>query len=193
MRANGAELMSTRRSHSEAELAAHACGPLAFMSQAQVLIGGLGFGFTLRAALGFLAPDANVLVAELLPEVIAWNRNPDYALGGDVVADPRVTVVQADVHDVLRSNTASFDGIMLDVDNGADAFTTSGNASLYESAGIAATVDALRPGGRVAWWSAHEDPGFVRALRRAGLQVATHRSRTHTTSKTRHSIIVAHR
>lgn len=191
IRVNGVELMSTRRRHSEERLAELACAGLAAVPAARVLVGGLGFGMTLRAALGALAPDARVVVAELVAAVIAWNQHPEYALAGDALRDPRVELRHADVADVLRASPNAFDAIMLDVDNGADALTTAGNAALYQAAGIRTAVAALRPGGRLAYWSAGHDAAFAAALGRAGLVVTTTRARAHATAGGSHVIFVA--
>ena len=191
--ADGVELMSTRRHHSEERLADVVCAPLRETAGARVLIGGLGLGFTLRAALARLGADARVVVAELVEAVIRWNRDPDYALARDALADPRVELRHADVAAVLAERPGVFDAIMLDVDNGADALTTPGNARLYEDAGIRAAVAALRPGGRLAYWSAGRDPGFLAALRRAGLLVETTEVRAHAAGGPRHTLFVAHR
>lgn len=190
---NGRELMSTRRHHSEDVLAELVCAPLAGQENARVLIGGLGLGFTLRAALGSLAADAEVVVAEIVEEVIRWNRNPDYALAADALADPRVDLRHDDVANVLQASPGAFDAIMLDVDNGAAPMTTRGNAALYRANGIRRAVAALRPGGRLAYWSADDDPAFERALRGAGLVVKATRARAHPTLGIRHTIFVATR
>lgn len=182
IRVNGIELMSTRRSHSEEQLAALACAPLRSRPDASVLIAGLGFGFTLKAALRLLPSDARMVVAEIVREVIEWNRNPDYPLASAALLDKRVDLRNDDVANVLRDNVAAFDAIMLDVDNGADPLTTSGNARLYDDAGIRRAMAALRPGGTLAYWSAQNDPTFVKALERAGLIVNVQRSRAHATS-----------
>jgi len=191
IRVDGHELMSTRRHHSEDVLAERACEPLRERADAHVLIGGLGLGFTLRAALGSLAPDAKVVVAEIVDEVIRWNRNPEYALAADALADARVDVRHNDVANVLRASPGAFDAIMLDVDNGAEALTTRGNAALYRAEGIRQAAAALRPGGRLAYWSATEDAAFEAALRRAGLAVEIVRARAHPGLRTRHTIFVA--
>ncbi len=193
IRVGGVELMSTRRHHSEDQLAALACGPLRHAPGARVLIGGLGLGFTLRAALGLLAPDAAVDVVELVEAVIRWNRNPAYALAGPALDDPRVTVRHDDVFRVLAASPGAFDAVLLDVDNGADALTTAGNARLYRDAGIRTAAAALRPGGRLAYWSADEDPGLVAALGRAGMRVEATRARAHATAGPRHALYVARR
>lgn len=193
IRAGREELMSTRRHHSEDVLAERVCGPLGDRAGARVLIGGLGLGFTLRAALRALAADARVVVAEIMAEVIAWNRNPEYALAADALADPRVELRHGDVADVLREGAGAFDGIMLDVDNGAAAMTTRGNAGLYRAQGIRRAVAALRPGGRLAYWSADDDPAFETALRREGLSVEVVRAPAHPGVRLKHTVFVAQR
>lgn len=193
IRVDGVELMSTRRVNSEQHLAVLACTPVRDGAGVSVLIGGLGFGFTLRAALEVLAPDARVTVVELVPAVIEWNRNPEWPLAADALSDPRVSLVQADVAQVLRDHPLGYDAIMLDVDNGAESFTTGGNAALYRDAGIRSTLAALRPGGVAAWWSVDTEPAFAKALERAGLTVRVHRVRSHATTGPRNAIITATR
>jgi spermidine synthase len=191
IRADGAELMSTRHHHSEDRLAELGCAPLRDRADARVLIGGLGFGFTLKAALRALRSDAHVVVAELVRAVIDWNENPDYALARTAMLDARVEIRHADVAAVLRESPGQFDAIMLDVDNGPDPMTTSGNGALYGDAGIRTTVTALRPGGRIVYWSAQDDRKFERTLRRAGVAVETARVWSHGTSGTLHTLFVA--
>jgi spermidine synthase len=193
IRVNGEDLMSTRRHHSEDVLAEVVCEPLRERADARVLIGGLGLGFTLKAALRALGADARVVVAEIVEEVIGWNRDPELGISPDALADPRVVVRHADVVDVLRDNGDGFDAIMLDVDNGAAALTTRGNAALYRAEGIRRAASALREGGRVAYWSAGEDEAFEKALRREGLTVETVRARAHPTLRSWHTIFVASR
>lgn len=176
------ELMSTRRVHSEVQLATLACNPLAARADAAVLIGGLGFGATLNAALAVLAPTARVVVAEILQDVIDWNLKPDWALAGAGMHDPRVQVRRADVADVLREHVGTFDAILLDVDNGAESFTTGSNKRLYAEKGIRAAIAALRPGGTLAYWSVDAEPAFVRLLKAQGLTVSVHKVRSHATS-----------
>jgi spermidine synthase len=191
IRANGVELMSTRRHHSEERLAELVCGPLQGAPGARVLIGGLGFAFTLRAALRELGDGARVTVVELLEAVIRWNAEAEYGLGADALGDPRVTLRHDDVANVLAASPGHFDGIMLDVDNGADALTTGGNAGLYGDEGIRAAAAALRPGGRLGYWSAGADPKLERALRRAGLTVSATTVAAHATGRPRHVLYVA--
>jgi spermidine synthase len=191
IRADGIELMSTRRHLSEDRLAEIACAPLRDVPHARVLIGGLGLGFTLRAALRELRDDAEVVVAELLAEVIAWNSDPRYGLSVEALADPRVRMVHADVVDVLRANPAGFDAIMLDTDNGPDGQLMSENTPLYAAHGVADTIAALRAGGLLVYWSVGDDPRFLKALRRAGLTVEALRVRAHTTAGPMHTLYVA--
>jgi spermidine synthase len=193
IRVNGVELMSTRRHQSEDQLAESVCVPLRDTPGAQVLVGGLGLGFTLRAALRSLGADARVVVAEIMAEVIRWNENPEYDLAGEALRDARVELRHEDVARVLAHGKGAFDAIMLDVDNGADPLTTAGNARLYRDAGIRLAVAALKPAGRLAYWSADRDPGFESALRRAGLTVEVSSVRAHTTSGAWHTLFVAQR
>lgn len=191
IRVDGVELMSTRRHLSEDRLAEVACDAVRPDVDACVLIGGLGLGFTLRAALRVLPRDARVLVVELVAGVVAWNRTPEYGLAAEALADPRVTLQEADVADVLAVSPAAFDAIMLDVDNGAESFTTAGNARLYRADGIRTAMRALRPGGRLAYWSATADPAFEATLRRVGLTVDVERARPHPGAGGWHYLYVA--
>src|SRR5215217_1064334 len=193
IRADGVELMSTRRHLSEDRLAEVACAPIRDRPRARVLIGGLGLGFTLRAALRQLRADAEVVVAELVSEVIAWNADPRYDLSADAMRDPRTRVVNDDVIDVLRANASGFDAIMLDTDNGPDGMLMTENAPLYSARGIALTMAALRADGVIAYWSVGEDRSFVGALQRAGLRIETLHVRAHDTSGPMHSLYVATR
>jgi spermidine synthase len=144
-----------------------------------VLIGGLGLGFTLRATLRLVPASATVVVAELVPAVIAWNRVPEYGLGGDAMADPRVEIVAADVADVMRQRPAAFDAVILDVDNGADGLTAASNDRLYSATGLGLARSALRPGGCLAVWSAAADDSFADRMRRAEFTVSVERARVH--------------
>jgi len=180
IRIAGVELMSSRQHHSEERLAELACSHVGTpASGARVLIGGLGLGFTLRTALEQLAADATVVVAELMPAVIRWNREPTYGLGADAMADPRVEIVTGDVTDVLRNNRGGFDAVILDVDNGASGLTTASNGRLYQPAGLALARAALRPGGCLAVWSVDDDPTFVKRMGECGFAVTVERARPH--------------
>lgn len=191
IRANGIELMSQRRHLSEDQLAVVACKGLKEKVGARVLIGGLGLGFTLRAALNEVAADAEVVVAEFLEEVIAWNANPEYGISVDTLQDPRVRIVHDDIVNVLRGHAGQFDAIMLDTDNGPDGIIMSENARLYNKLGINTTVAALRPPGIIAYWSVGDDPGFAHALRQNGLNVEVLRVRAHDTKGPMHTLYVA--
>ena len=193
IRVDGVELMSTRRHYSEDQLAELVCAPLRAVPDARILIGGLGLGFTLQAALRTLGEDARVLVVELVEAVIRWNENPRYDLARAAMHDPRVTVRHDDVARVLGENPGAFDGILLDVDNGTEALTTAHNAGLYRDEGIRTAAAALRSGGCLAYWSAGADPGFAKALRRAGLSVETFTPRAHPTVRARHTLLLARR
>jgi len=177
--ANGKSLMSSRMHGSEEALATLAWARIRGRGrdEPRVLIGGLGMGFTLRATLDLLPPDATVLVAELLPAIVEWNRGPLGPLAGHPLKDRRVRVDARDVAIVLRSSVNAFDAILLDVDNGPAAFATSGNAGLYDDAGLAAARAALRDGGVLAVWSAREDRKFLQRLRYAGFRVEVERVR----------------
>jgi spermidine synthase len=188
IRVDGAELMSTRRHSSEEQIAKLACAHLKEAPGARVLVGGLGFGFTLRAALAALGSDAKVVVAEILAAVVAWNRNPEFGLAMDALADPRVTVVERDVADLIREGRASFDSIILDVDNGPNALSAAGNGRLYEAAGLRLAHAALRPMGCVAFWSAARDSAFEKLMAQAGFAVTVHRRPAHKNSGPWHTL-----
>jgi spermidine synthase len=193
IRADGIELMSTRRHLSEDRLADVACSRLSDIPHARALIGGLGLGFTLRAALRQLRTDAEVVVAELVAAVIDWNANAEYAISAEAMRDPRTKVVHDDVVNVLEANPAGFDAIMLDTDNGPDGMLMAENGALYAAPGIDVTVKALRPGGVIAYWSVGDDPAFARALRGARLEVEVIRVRAHDTAGPMHTLYVATR
>ena len=191
IRANGIELMSSRRHLSEDRLAELACAPFAQHPGARALVGGLGLGFTMRAALAHLPQDAEVVVAELMAEVIAWNTNTDWDISSGAIRDPRVRIAHDDVFNVLRANPAGFNAIMLDTDNGPDGMLLSENGTLYSDYGVQTTVAALRPGGVIVYWSVGDDTKFVDALERAKLKVERHRVRAHSTAGPWHTLYVA--
>jgi spermidine synthase len=165
------ELMNSRLSGSEQALATLSCERMRSRPGPRVLIGGLGMGFTLRAALAALDPQALVVVAELVPAVVAWARGPMADLHGSSLTDSRVTIVEMDVGRLIHEARASYDAILLDVDNGPDGLTRNANDALYNKAGLNAAREALRPGGVLAVWSSGPDQGFTENLRRAGFSV----------------------
>lgn len=188
IRIDGHELMSTRQHASEEALATLACTPFAPRRNVRVLVGGLGCGFTLRAALAAVGADAQVVVAELIPAVVTWNRNPAYALGADAVADPRVRIEACNVVHCIAGHHAQWDVILLDVDNGATALSSAANAQLYRSAGLRAARAALRPGGCLGVWSAGADPAFAQLLEQAGFRVEVRYVSAHGNSGQRHAL-----
>jgi spermidine synthase len=165
------ELMNSRMSGSEEALATMTAGRLGQRAAQRWLIGGYGMGFTLRAALGALGPDARLTVAELVPEIIAWARGPMAALTTGCLDDPRVHVVLDDVADLIARGRGAYDAILLDVDNGPDGLVRDANDRLYTPAGLAAARAALKPGGVLAVWSAAKDAAFARRLAKAGFAV----------------------
>ncbi len=175
--ANGKSLMSSRMHGSEEALATLACARLRGREEPRVLVGGLGMGFTLRATLDHLPPGASVVVAELLPAVVEWNRGPLGPLAGHPLKDRRVQVESGDVGAVMRAPAQAYDAILLDVDNGPSAFATVGNAALYNDAGLAAARTALSEQGVLAVWSSREDRRFEQRLRYAGFRVEAERVR----------------
>lgn len=161
------ELMNSRVHASEDALATLACARLGDRPRPRILIGGLGLGFTLAAVLRSVGPDAEVVVSELVPEVVDWNRGPLTVLSGPLLDDPRVTVRQTDVADVIGKPN-EYDAILLDVDNGPSSFTAKKNDRLYTRAGLRTAYNALRPRGIYAVWSASPDPSFTKRLQQTG-------------------------
>jgi len=219
--AAGRHLMSTRTHASEESLATLGCRHITAThphhptSHPTILIGGLGMGFTLRAALDILPPRAKIIVAELIPEIVDWNRGSLAHLAAHPLADPRVRIEIADVAALLSrsaktANSArvaqsplaaspahppqKFDAILLDVDNAPAAFTDSANAHLYSASGLAAAHASLNPGGTLALWSATatEDRNFTDRLRAANFTVHVEHTRAHANNKApRHTIYIA--
>jgi spermidine synthase len=175
---DGRTLMSSRRHGSEDALAALACAHLRSAGEPHVLVGGLGMGFTLRATLDLLPPDATVTVVELLPAVIEWNRGSLGPLAGYPLNDRRVRIEVGDVGVALRGSAPSgYSAILLDVDNGPAAFTATINGGLYDNAGVSAARAALAQGGVLAVWSARDDRKFEQRLRFHGFDVEVRRVR----------------
>jgi spermidine synthase len=165
------ELMNSRVSGSETALATLTCAKLRDRLGPQVLIGGLGMGFTLRAALAALGADARVTVAELVPAVIAWARGPLGGVFNGSLDDPRTKIHAGDVGPLIRSQRAAYDAILLDVDNGPEGLTRKANDRIYDAAGLGAAHTALHPGGILAVWSSGPDEEFTRRLGHAGFGV----------------------
>jgi len=165
------ELMNSRNNGSEQALATITCERLGARPDPRLLIGGLGMGFTLRAALDALGPAAAITVAELVPAVLAWARGPMAAVFGDCLSDPRVTLRETDVGELIGAGTSRYDAILLDVDNGPQGLTRPANDALYGMAGLHAARAALRDGGVLAVWSSGPDREFVKRIRKAGFLV----------------------
>ena len=174
---NGAILMSNRMHGSEEALATFAFQRMRTLARPSVLIGGLGMGFTLRATLDLLPSDAAVVVAELVPAVVEWNRGPLGPVAKHPLKDKRVRVETGDVAVTLSSRLGQFDAVLLDVDNGPAALTDSNNAGLYDSRGIAAAHASLKKTGVLAIWAAKEDRKFKQRLRDGGFDVQVQRPR----------------
>ena len=166
-----AELMTSRLNASEAALATLAAEKLKGRTKPRVLIGGLGMGFTLRAALGAFGAEARFVVAELVPAVVRWARGPMAELFGGCLDDARVELVEADVAALIRATRPPYDAILLDVDNGPEGMTQSANDQLYSMRGLAAARAALRAGGVLAVWSQGPDRAFARRFEKAGFSV----------------------
>ncbi|MDD5306096.1 MAG: spermidine synthase [Deltaproteobacteria bacterium] len=171
IRVDGRELMGSRTHGSEEALFDLAHERMGARPEARVLVGGLGMGFTLAAALRKLGPDAHAVVAELVPAVIRWNRGPIAEEAGAPLSDPRAEIYEGDVADLIRTPPAPWDAILLDVDNGPLGLTRASNGWLYSHAGLVASHAALAPGGVLGVWSAFLDTGFTRRMKRAGFKV----------------------
>jgi spermidine synthase len=193
IRLRGAELMNSRSHASEEMLARLGCAGLGNVSGARVLIGGLGMGFTLRAALDVLPRDARVTVVELVPEVVAWNREHLADLARRPLDDPRVEVKIANVADVMAEHQDYWHAILLDVDNGPDAFTSPDNARLYGLKGLIAWRRALVKGGAFGVWSVENDNKFTDRLRGAAFEVDKQRVPARPNSTVKHVIWIGRR
>jgi spermidine synthase len=188
------ELMNSRLSGSEQALATIACERIRGRLRPQILIGGLGMGFTLRAALAALRADARIIVAELVPAVLAWAQGPMAEIFGKSLIDPRVSIRDADVGHLIRSDGSIFDAILLDVDNGPEGLTRKTNNALYDLKGLSAARAALRPSGVLAVWSSGPNLKFSWRLRKAGFKVEEVRTRANgSRGGARHVIWIATR
>lgn len=190
--ADGNELMNSRLGGSEEALATIALSRLRGRGAPRILIGGLGMGFTLRAALAVAPPDARLIVSEIVPELVDWASGHMASVFRGCLSDNRVEVWQGDVCDAISEATASFDAILLDVDNGPDGLTRAGNAALYGDAGLQSTYRALVPGGVLAVWSAAPDRNFSKRLSGSGFEVQSDTVRAGRTKRgNRHTIWTA--
>jgi len=192
--ADDKSLMSSRMHGSEEALATLSCRKARTLRRPCVLIGGLGMGFTLRAALDVLPPDAQAVVAEILPAVVEWNHGPLAPLAEYPLNDKRVRIEMADVAAALHQARGRFDVVLLDVDTSPSEFTLPGNARLYDDRGIASIRAALKADGALAVWSARDDPKFVQRLRRAGFSVRVEHVRSRQKQGGgHHTIFLAHK
>ena len=190
--AGGNELMNSRLGGSEEALATLALDHVFGRPAPRVLIGGLGMGFTLRAALTVAPSDARLIVSEIVPELVEWATEHMAEVFGDCLADPRVEVRTGDVGAAIRDATGAFDAILLDVDNGPDGLTRADNDALYGEVGLNAARRALTPGGVLAVWSAAPDPAFSRRLSRCGFDARARTVRAGRTKRgARHTIWTA--
>lgn len=187
------ELMNSRIHGSEDALAELTCARLVDCDKPRLLIGGLGMGFTLAAALQHVSKQADIVVAELVPAVVKWNRGPLGEHAGHPLRDPRVTVAEMDVADILNKEQQAYDAILLDVDNGPEGLTRKQNDRLYSIDGLNTAYAALRPQGVLAVWSAGPDKGFLQRLRKVGFEVDEVRVRARGSKGARHIIWFARR
>ena len=187
LRLNGTQLMSSTWTLSERLLADYACPERAPIKVKRVIIGGLGLGFSLKRVLELVDDGAEVVVAELLPEVIRWNREILADLNGLLMDDPRVTIYEGDVYDCIREaaegSAEKWDAILLDTDNGPTSLVQPQNHRIYGRSGFAMIWDSLRPGGTVAFWAAAVEPGFERKLRRDGFVPGNYSIKAHERAK----------
>ena len=190
----GGDVLMTSKSHgSEEKLAERGCAGLDTLPRARVLVGGLGMGFTARAALAALRPDAVVDVVELVGAVVRWNRELIGHLADAPLLDPRVRVIEGDVAEVIGTARERYDAILLDVDNGPEAFTSRGNEHLYSCQGLRRARAALRQNGVLAIWSMFESRAFTARLREADLETRLERVHAHGRSGGLHSLWLGRR
>lgn len=185
-------LMNSRLSGSEEAMAGLSWARISDRPRAHMMIGGLGMGFTLRAALAALPATARITVAELMPAIVAWGKGPMAGIFGDCLDDPRVDIKVVDVRRLINSAKGRYDAILLDVDNGPDGLTVETNDALYSMSGLKAAKAALRPGGVLAIWASAPDRAFTQRLQRAGFTVEEERIRANGKSRgSRHVIWLA--
>jgi spermidine synthase len=192
IRVGGVELMSSARHGSEDDLARAGLSGLS-APRPRVLVGGLGMGYTLKAALELVPADSTVLVAEISEAVVRWNRGPLAGLAGAPLEDPRVVVEVIDIGKLLAKSSPRYHAILLDVDNGPSALSRKGNQQLYGAAGLKAFHQALAPGGRLVVWSAGPDARFADRLRAAGFHASERQVAATKRASTRHTLFIATR
>ena len=185
------ELMNSRDHCSELALAELGCAHIQGVENTKVLVGGLGMGFTLAAALNVISKSSQVIVAEWVPEVIEWNKGPLGECAGRPLNDNRTRVHQGDVAALFKTKQATFDAVLLDVDNGPEGFTHTDNTHLYSIENLRAIRQTLHPGGVLAIWSAWHDPKFTLQLKKAGFKVEAQTVRAHKGKGSRHTIYLA--
>jgi len=185
------ELMNSRMHSSELALAELGCAHIQGMENTKVLVGGMGMGFTLAAALKATSQSSQVVVAELVPEVIEWNKGPLGECAGRPLDDDRVQVHMDDVAKLFIMRQATYNAVLLDVDNGPEGFTQAGNNDLYSIESLQAIRDTLHPGGVLAIWSAWHDQKFIQQLKKAGYKVKDKTVRAHKGKGSRHTIYLA--
>lgn len=185
------DLMSSRMYSSELALAELGCAHLSDVENARVLVGGLGMGFTLSAALKATKPSSEIVVAELVPEIVEWNKGPLGECAGRPLEDSRTRVRLGDVAELFIGQQASYDAILLDVDNGPEAFTHDDNSDLYSIESLQAIRDTLRPNGVLAVWSAWHDPSFTTRLKKARFDAGFKTVRAHKGKGSKHTIYLA--
>jgi spermidine synthase len=185
------DLMSSRMYSSELALAELGCAHIQGAENAKVLVGGMGMGFTLAAALKATQSDSEVLVAELVPEIIEWNRGPLGECAGRPLDDERARIYLGDVAELFLSKQATYDAILLDVDNGPEAFTHDDNSDLYSLESLDSIRDMLRPKGVLAVWSAWHDPRFTKKLKKTGFKASFKTVRAHKGKGSKHTIYLA--
>ncbi|GJL66562.1 MAG: hypothetical protein NPIRA05_15330 [Nitrospirales bacterium] len=183
--------MNSRVFNSEQELAKLGCAHIQGKDDAQVLVGGLGMGYTLASALESVTANSRVTVAELIPEVVEWNRGPLGECAGRPLEDSRCHVLVGDIAELIKKQQPAFDAILLDVDNGPEGITQSNNDWLYSTSGLYALLDCLLPKGMLAVWSASADPVFAKQLKKTGFSVEVRTVRARRGKGSRHSIFLA--
>lgn len=185
------ELMNSRVFNSEQELSKLGCAHIRNKDNAEVLVGGLGMGYTLATALETVNAKSRVTVAELIPEVVEWNQGPLGECAGMPLSDSRTVVRVGDIAEIIKKEQPDFDSILLDVDNGPEGITHTNNNWLYSNNGLEALFNSLRPEGMLAVWSAGADSMFVIQLKRAGFKVEVRTVRARPGKGSRHTIFLA--